>query len=81
MEVMQAAGGDAKQSSLSWLWGRLAALGNMMVAKQLTLSLARAWFLFGPDILGEKMPRALPRASRLPAASQAGTRVRGLAWG
>lgn len=80
MEIIQAAGGDTKQASLSWLWRRLA-LGNMMVAKQLTLSLAMAWFLFGPDILSEKMSPALPGASPLLAASQAGTRVRGLAWG
>lgn len=66
---------------LSWLWRGLSGLGNTGVAKQVMLSLARAWFIFGPDMLGENTPSALPGVSLLPAASRAGASVKGFAWG
>lgn len=72
-------GGDGKvMPGLSWLWRGLSGLGNTGVAKQVTLSLARAWFVFGPDVLGENTPSALPGVSLLRQAAGQGPVSRGL---
>lgn len=73
-------GGGDRSACPGFGEGRLV-LETRRVAKQVTLSLARAWFIFGPDILGEKTPSALPGVSLLPAAGWAGASVRGFSWG
>lgn len=61
--------------ALSWLWRGLSGLGNTGVAEEVTLSLARAWFIFGAEIVGANTPSALPGASLLAAAGGAGASV------